>query len=119
MRVPAQINASAAWPQGAPHPHGVPALPACQLHLLVRHRARRELRCSLLLAQQTIQPGANHGRAAFRSLHPGPHLPWRLVSHMLRVPTLKLGYPLTFGVLVKSDDLSPHTAPGESSRECA
>ena len=57
----------------------------------------RELRCSLL-AQQTIQPAANHGRAALWSLHPGPHLPWRLVAHMQRVPTLKLGYPLTFGV---------------------
>jgi hypothetical protein len=66
-----------------------------------------------MLAQQTIQAAANHGRAALRSLHPGPHLPWRLVTHMLPVPTLKLGYPLTFGVLVKPDNLSPHTALGE------
>lgn len=40
MLAPTQINASTAWPLGAPRPSGGPARPACRLHARVRRRGQ-------------------------------------------------------------------------------
>src|SRR5262249_35816371 len=49
---------------------------------------------------------AELSRTAFRSDHPGPILPWRMVAHVLRMPALEVGHPVAVGVLMKGDDFS-------------
>lgn len=61
-------------------------------------------------------------RAALGCRHPGPHLPWRVMAHVLRVPALQFSDPVAFGVPVERGDsasgpalilkLSTHRAMG-------
>lgn len=38
------------------------------------------------------------------SRDPRPDLPWRIVTHVLRMPTLEVSHPVTFVVLVEADN---------------
>jgi hypothetical protein len=44
------------------------------------------------------------GGTPFRSENPRPHLPRRVVPHMLPMAALKVGYPVTYLVQVVSDN---------------
>jgi hypothetical protein len=51
---------------------------------------------------------ANVRRSAFFSGHPLTHCPRRIVPYMLSMPAIQLRHPMTFFVLLESDNRSPH-----------
>lgn len=62
-----------------------------------------------------FQPLTHHAGPAVLGHDPWTDLPGRFVAHVLGVAALEIGDPLTFAVLVKTDDPPPHpphvTAP--------
>jgi hypothetical protein len=50
--------------------------------------------------------GADARRAPFRRRHPRATLPRRIVSHVLRVPTLEIGDPIAAIILMERNDLA-------------
>jgi hypothetical protein len=81
--------------------------PACRLHLRVRHRARTALNRSLLTGN-AFQPLTHHAGPTVVGHDPWTDLPRRFVAHVLSVAALEIGDPLTFDVLVKTDDPPLH-----------
>jgi hypothetical protein len=66
----------------------------------------RQLRS--LIAQATVQLTSKRGATTFDGHHPRTQGPWRIVPHVLLMPTGKLRDPVTFVVLVKAGDGLEH-----------
>ena len=56
------------------------------------------------------------GGPAFGREDPGAQLPWRVVTHVLRMPTLEVGNPVTVVILVEADN-APRRPAGVSEGE--
>jgi len=61
-----------------------------------------------LPAGNAFQPLTHHAGPAGLGHDPWTDLPRRLVAHVSGVAALEIGDPLTFDVLVKTDDPPPH-----------
>lgn len=61
-----------------------------------------------------MTPSADFG------LHPRSHLPWRIVSDVLRMSALELRNPLLFHILMKAENPPRHRGPiGNHSLHCS
>jgi hypothetical protein len=68
------------------------------------------------LALHAVERRPDEPRPPLIRNHPRPHLPRRLVPHVLPVPALKLSDPMSFVVLIKPDDpAGRHEAAAASS----
>jgi hypothetical protein len=56
-------------------------------------------------AQHALQLGMQVLCASFSCRHPNPHLPRRIVAHVLRVSALEISHPVAFVIGVIPDDL--------------
>ena len=56
------------------------------------------------ITQPTLERRADARTAALDGNDPWPHLPGRIVSHVLRMAALELGHPVPFVVLSEADD---------------
>jgi hypothetical protein len=47
---------------------------------------------------------------------PGTELPWRIVTHVLRMPALEVSHPVTFVILVEADNPPPRQGSSHKPR---
>src|SRR5690242_9456815 len=65
-----------------------------------------------LIAAHAVELDPDPRRPAFRRGHPRAYLPRRIVPHVLRVPALELGHPVTVLVLMITDDRAAQLSLG-------
>ena len=63
---------------------------------------------TLFVAAAALELEPQEPGASFRRGDPRPYLPWRIVPHVLAVPTLEIRHPVTHLVEMKSDDRPLH-----------
>ena len=63
---------------------------------------------SWFVADDAVQRGAQPAAAALLRYDPWPHLPWRIVAHVLIVTALQFGDPVASLVLMESGDAACH-----------